>query len=169
MEGSVNSSRILARGRAEFMQVRKQFRRKRRGEMNHFPGARLGEGNFCGVQEVAVEPGQGKVLDFQFGGGAIEGVTDDRVAALAHAAACGRVVVEEYLDGPEVSVLCVTDGTTVVPLVPAQDFKKDKKAVLQYKGKRGTFALSLVAFWALGGLVVAIVFAPRLLRRPRGN
>jgi phosphoribosylamine---glycine ligase len=51
-------------------------------------------------------------------------VTEDRDAALAHAAACRRVVVEEYLDGPEVSVLCVTDGTTVVPLVPAQDFKR---------------------------------------------
>jgi phosphoribosylamine---glycine ligase len=51
-------------------------------------------------------------------------VTEDRDAALAHAAACRRVVVEEYLDGPEVSVLCLTDGTTVVPLVPAQDFKR---------------------------------------------
>ncbi len=52
-------------------------------------------------------------------------VTEDRDAALAHAASCaGRVVVEEYLDGPEVSVLCVTDGMTVVPLVPAQDFKR---------------------------------------------
>jgi len=51
-------------------------------------------------------------------------VTSDRAAALAHAEACGRVVVEEYLDGPEVSLFCVTDGTTVVPLVPAQDFKR---------------------------------------------
>jgi phosphoribosylamine--glycine ligase len=52
-------------------------------------------------------------------------VTHDRAAALAHAAACGgRVVVEEYLDGPEVSVFCLTDGTTVVPLQPAQDFKR---------------------------------------------
>ncbi|REF36085.1 phosphoribosylamine--glycine ligase [Thermasporomyces composti] len=51
-------------------------------------------------------------------------VTTDREAALAHAAACGRVVVEEYLDGPEVSLFGVTDGTTVVPLVPAQDFKR---------------------------------------------
>jgi phosphoribosylamine--glycine ligase len=34
------------------------------------------------------------------------------------------VVIEEYLDGPEVSVFCLTDGTTVVPLVPAQDFKR---------------------------------------------
>lgn len=56
-------------------------------------------------------------------------VTDDADAALAHAAAClsrpdGRVVVEEYLDGPEVSLFCLTDGRTVVPLAPAQDFKR---------------------------------------------
>jgi phosphoribosylamine---glycine ligase len=51
-------------------------------------------------------------------------VTSDRDAALAHAAVCGRVVVEEYLDGPEVSLFCLTDGEAVVPLVPAQDFKR---------------------------------------------
>jgi phosphoribosylamine--glycine ligase len=51
-------------------------------------------------------------------------VTHDRSAALAHAAACGRVVIEEYLDGPEVSLFCVTDGTGVLPLLPAQDFKR---------------------------------------------
>ncbi|HTZ43678.1 MAG TPA: phosphoribosylamine--glycine ligase [Jatrophihabitans sp.] len=51
-------------------------------------------------------------------------VTGDRAAALAHAAACERVVVEEYLDGPEVSLFCVTDGAAVVPLLPAQDYKR---------------------------------------------
>ncbi|GAA4964598.1 phosphoribosylamine--glycine ligase [Kineococcus glutinatus] len=56
-------------------------------------------------------------------------VTDDREAALAHARAClaregGAVVVEEFLDGPEVSLFCVCDGTDVVPLAPAQDFKR---------------------------------------------
>jgi len=51
-------------------------------------------------------------------------VTDDRATALAHATACDRVVVEEYLDGPEVSLFCVTDGETVLPLTPAQDFKR---------------------------------------------
>ncbi|GIG28135.1 phosphoribosylamine--glycine ligase [Cellulomonas marina] len=56
-------------------------------------------------------------------------VTDDRDEALAHAAAClakpgGRVVVEEYLDGPEISLFVLSDGTDVVPLVPAQDFKR---------------------------------------------
>jgi len=59
-------------------------------------------------------------------------VTDDHATALAHAADCisgpgggsGRVVVEEYLDGPEVSLFAVTDGSTVVPLQAAQDFKR---------------------------------------------
>jgi len=51
-------------------------------------------------------------------------VTDDRAAALEHGAACARVVVEEYLAGPEVSLFVVTDGTAAVPLLPAQDFKR---------------------------------------------
>ena len=36
----------------------------------------------------------------------------------------GRVIVEEFLDGPEVSLFALTDGRTVVPLLPAQDFKR---------------------------------------------
>ncbi len=51
-------------------------------------------------------------------------VTSDRAAALAHAEGCGRVVIEEYLDGPEVSLFAITDGATVYPLQPAQDFKR---------------------------------------------
>ena len=55
-------------------------------------------------------------------------VTDDRAAAVAHARACldagAQVVLEEYLDGPEVSLFAITDGVTVVPLRPAQDFKR---------------------------------------------
>jgi phosphoribosylamine--glycine ligase len=51
-------------------------------------------------------------------------VTDDIEAAKAHAARCERVVIEEYLDGPEVSLFAVTDGETVLPLQPAQDFKR---------------------------------------------
>ena len=40
-------------------------------------------------------------------------------------AAPGAVlVVEDHLDGPEVSLFAVTDGTTVVPLLPAQDAKR---------------------------------------------
>ncbi|HEY3718489.1 MAG TPA: phosphoribosylamine--glycine ligase [Jatrophihabitantaceae bacterium] len=51
-------------------------------------------------------------------------VTSDRAEALAHAGACERVVIEEFLDGPELSLFCVTDGVSVVPLLPAQDFKR---------------------------------------------
>lgn len=55
-------------------------------------------------------------------------VTDDIQAAGDHGrailAAGNPVVVEDYLDGPEVSLFAVTDGTTVLPLQPAQDFKR---------------------------------------------
>ena len=51
-------------------------------------------------------------------------VTESRDEAQAHAAACGRVVIEEFLDGPEVSLFVVTDGEIAVPLLPAQDFKR---------------------------------------------
>jgi phosphoribosylamine---glycine ligase len=51
-------------------------------------------------------------------------VTDDYDAALAHAVDCGRVVIEEYLDGPELSLFVVTDGAAAVPLPLAQDYKR---------------------------------------------
>src|SRR4029450_8625863 len=51
-------------------------------------------------------------------------VTDDRQLAVDHAKRCGRVVIEEFLDGPEVSLFAMTDGGTVRPLQPAQDFKR---------------------------------------------
>ena len=51
-------------------------------------------------------------------------VTGDRAVALAHARACGRVIIEEYLAGPEVSLFALSDGTAAVPLVAAQDFKR---------------------------------------------
>jgi phosphoribosylamine---glycine ligase len=51
-------------------------------------------------------------------------VTADVEAARAHARACRTVVIEEFLDGPEVSLFAVTDGRTAVPLMPAQDFKR---------------------------------------------
>jgi phosphoribosylamine---glycine ligase len=78
-------------------------------------------------------------------------VTDDRQAAMDHAAACERVVVEEYLDGPEVSLFAITDGTTVHPLLPAQDFKR----ILD--GERGPNTGGMGAYtplpWAPDGLV----------------
>ena len=55
-------------------------------------------------------------------------VTPDRVIARAHAASLLEsghpVLLESFLDGPEVSLFCVVDGETVVPLLAAQDFKR---------------------------------------------
>jgi len=54
-------------------------------------------------------------------------VTSDREAALAHAAhylPSGPVLVEEFLAGPEVSLFFLSDGDHVLPLSPAQDFKR---------------------------------------------
>ncbi|RFU82869.1 phosphoribosylamine--glycine ligase [Streptomyces triticagri] len=51
-------------------------------------------------------------------------VTEDLETARQHGHACDRVVIEEFLDGPEVSLFAITDGSTVLPLTPAQDFKR---------------------------------------------
>lgn len=55
-------------------------------------------------------------------------VTTDRAAARSHAAECLEighpVLLESFLDGPEVSLFCLVDGETVVPLIPAQDHKR---------------------------------------------
>ena len=55
-------------------------------------------------------------------------VTPDRAAARAHIdavlAAGNPVLLESFLDGPEVSLFCLVDGETVVPLLPAQDHKR---------------------------------------------
>ena len=55
-------------------------------------------------------------------------VTSDRAEALTHASSClevsDRVVIEDYLDGPEVSLFVLCDGQHTLPLAPAQDFKR---------------------------------------------
>jgi phosphoribosylamine--glycine ligase len=90
-------------------------------------------------------------------------VTDDFAAALAHAASCERVVIEEYLDGPEVSLFAVADGRTAVPLLAAQDFKR------AHDGDQGSNTGGMGAYvplpWAPSGLaeeVLATVIQPAL-------
>ena len=82
-------------------------------------------------------------------------VTDDRQAALDHAAECLPVVVEEYLDGPEVSLFAITDGRIALPLQPAQDFKRVGD------GDTGPNTGGMGAYtplpWAPDGLVDAIM------------
>ncbi|WP_184929499.1 phosphoribosylamine--glycine ligase [Saccharothrix ecbatanensis] len=55
-------------------------------------------------------------------------VTTDRAVARAHAMTLldhgHPVLLESFLDGPEVSLFCLVDGAAVVPLLPAQDFKR---------------------------------------------
>ncbi|NKY35833.1 phosphoribosylamine--glycine ligase [Nocardia speluncae] len=55
-------------------------------------------------------------------------VTQDRLAARDHAAELLEqghpVLLESFLDGPEVSLFCLVDGEAVVPLLPAQDHKR---------------------------------------------
>ncbi|MEN6581344.1 MAG: phosphoribosylamine--glycine ligase [Armatimonadota bacterium] len=42
----------------------------------------------------------------------------------AFGASGNRLVVEEFLDGPEASFMCFVDGETFVPMMPAQDYKR---------------------------------------------
>jgi phosphoribosylamine--glycine ligase len=63
----------------------------------------------------------------------------------------GRVVVEEFLDGPELSLFGLSDGTTVVPLVPAQDFKR------AYDGDNGPNTGGMGAYAPLAWLPAGMV------------
>ncbi len=58
-------------------------------------------------------------------------VTHDRDVALKHALSCNRVVIEEYLDGPEISLFGISDGRNILAMEPAQDFKR------AYDGDKG--------------------------------
>ena len=51
-------------------------------------------------------------------------VTEDREVALTHALACKKVVIEEYLKGPEISLFGISDGKSILAMQPAQDFKR---------------------------------------------
>ena len=68
------------------------------------------------------------VKDDGLAGGKGVVVTDDVVEAREHIRAVhaggNPVLLESFLDGPEVSLFCLVDGETVVPLLPAQDHKR---------------------------------------------
>ncbi|GAB2934477.1 phosphoribosylamine--glycine ligase [Rhodococcus aerolatus] len=86
-------------------------------------------------------------------------VTPDRDAARAHAATLlddgHPVLLESFLDGPEVSLFCLVDGTTVVPLLPAQDHKRVGDGDLgPNTGGMGAYT---PLPWAPDGLVTEVV------------
>ena len=64
------------------------------------------------------------VKDDGLAGGKGVVVTLNREEALRHAIACGRVVIEEFLNGPEVSLFGISDGVSILAMQPAQDFKR---------------------------------------------
>ena len=98
-------------------------------------------------------------------------VTGERRQAEAHAQGCGTVVIEQFLDGPEVSVFALADGEAVVPLLPAQDFKR------AYDGDAGPNTGGMGAYaplpWAPPGLaeqVLGTVIRPAVAElRRRGT
>ncbi|MBD2761602.1 phosphoribosylamine--glycine ligase [Kocuria sp. cx-116] len=96
----------------------------------HVPTARaVATSDMAEVREALAEFGAPHVVkDDGLAAGKGVVVTSDTDRAEAHARECieagGAVVIEEFLDGPEVSLFVITDGERVVPLLPAQDFKR---------------------------------------------
>jgi phosphoribosylamine--glycine ligase len=98
-------------------------------------------------------------------------VTRDRQEAVRHAQASGTVVVEEFLDGPEISVFALADGDVAAPLLPAQDFKR------AHDGDTGPNTGGMGAYaplpWAPSGLadeVLSTVIRPAIAElRRRGS
>ena len=80
-----------------------------------------------------------------------------------HGAAGSEILVEEFMQGEEVSVLALTDGRVVLPLLPAQDHKRllDGDAGPN-TGGMGAYAPVSIADGALIDRIVAEVFNPTL-------
>ncbi|HEX3964719.1 MAG TPA: phosphoribosylamine--glycine ligase [Trebonia sp.] len=98
-------------------------------------------------------------------------VTTSLTEAKKHAASCATTVIEEHLDGPEVSLFALADGTTAIPLLPAQDFKRARD------GDEGPNTGGMGAYaplpWAAAGLadeVMSTVIMPAIVAmRRRGT
>ena len=85
------------------------LRLRRTGWLEEQPGSYEGEASLAFVPEVtplleALEEMMGQ--EHRFG------------------SAGSRVVIEEFMEGEECSLLCFTDGKTIVPMIPAQDHKR---------------------------------------------
>ena len=98
-------------------------------------------------------------------------VTADRREAEAHARECGTVVIEEFLDGPEVSLFALADGEHAVALLPAQDYKRARDGDAgPNTGGMGAYAPLPWAPADLAGETLATVIEPAITElRRRGT
>ncbi|MFT4288074.1 phosphoribosylamine--glycine ligase [Nocardioides sp.] len=95
-------------------------------------------------------------------------VTRDLAEALAHAETCGRVVIEEFLDGPEVSLFAICDGHGAYALQPAQDFKRILDGGLgPNTGGMGSYSPLTWARPDLAEVVIEQVVSPTLAEMAR--
>lgn len=86
---------------------------------------------------------------------------DDMLVRRTFGRAGSSVVVEDLLEGPELSVMAVTDGTHVVPLAPARDFKRAREGDQgPNTGGMGAYSPPLGVDDALVGEVVERVLKP---------
>ena len=119
-------------------------------KQNTFPtvikaeGLALGKGVIIAEDMAAAEAGVHEIMDDK-----------------AFGDAGNRVVIEEFLTGPEVSVLAFCDGKTVVPMVSAQDHKRalDGDKGLN-TGGMGTFSPSRIYNEKLAELCMETIFRP---------
>jgi phosphoribosylamine---glycine ligase len=92
-----------------------------------------------------------------------ERVIDDMLVGRMFGVASQEILVEEFMTGEELSVLALTDGETVVPLVPAQDHKRlldgDRGP---NTGGMGAYAPVSLVTDQLMEEIVATIFAPTL-------
>ena len=90
---------------------------------------------------------------------AVHEIMDDKVFG----AAGGKVVIEEFITGPEISVLAFTDGKTLKPMVSAQDHKRafDNDKGLN-TGGMGTFSPSRVYTPELAEECMEKIFIPTM-------
>ena len=105
--------------------------------------------------------GKGVIIakDFDDAKRAVREIMDDKVFG----AAGGKVVVEEFLTGPEISVLAFTDGKTIKPMVSAQDHKRalDNDKGLN-TGGMGTFSPSRIYTDEIANECMANIFIPTI-------
>lgn len=105
--------------------------------------------------------GKGVVIakDFDEAVEAVKSIMDDKVFGSAGS----RVVIEQFLTGPEVSVLAFTDGNTVVPMVSSQDHKRalDNDEGLN-TGGMGTFSPSRIYSKEMAKYCMEKIFIPTI-------